>query len=99
MIIQGDNKHISPGSRIKSFNDYNVNPVTADRLLDHYFAETDTGPTIHVEKDGVSLKPGDQVSLPLIKNVSPARYTHGDISLDTLWHLWKKSEIIHNAIS
>ena len=89
MLFDDNDEHIikRPGNKSLNVNNdkVDVNPVTADGILDHSFPETNTGSSINVEKDGVSLKPGDQFNDLPLKTSNLITAQHGDPSLSNLW--------------
>ena len=88
-ILFDNDEYIIAGSGDKSLNvsddKININTVTADGTSDCKSAETNTGPSINIEKDGVSRKPGDQFNDLPLKTSDLITAQHGDPSLSILW--------------
>ena len=87
MLFDDNDESIIARSGNKSLNNgkVDVDPVTADGTLDHSFPETNTRQGINVEKDEVSLKPGDQLNDLPLKTSDLIAAQHGDPSLRNLW--------------
>ena len=100
MLFDDNDEHINARSGNKSLNVDNdkvdINPVTADGTSDRKSAEANTGSNINVEKDGVSLKPGDQGNDLPLKTSDLITQQHGDPSLNNLWGKVVSEEEIEN---
>ena len=86
-ILFNNDEYIIAGSGDKSLNvnDDKIDTVTADGTSDCKSAGTNTGPSINIEKDGVSRKPGDQFNDLPLKTSDLITAQHGDPSLSILW--------------